>query len=120
MKKKAKTLKFKSDYSMEDMKLIYRTCSLHSSTDSEFGIFCLGAAMILRSIFKELQIPDHYAPMDIKINEAAILSVLLLDGLDSAKVDLETALVDGKDNTKLSNEIMDLAETYQKTLKKEE
>ena len=110
-----KTLKFKSLYSLEDIDLMYKACCVHGSLEDDFGVFCLGGAMVLRSIFTMLQRGnDPLALMKIDFMKVAPVTIALMEGLEEAKRDLNTALAAGVSNEKISETIKRIVEQIKK------
>lgn len=110
-----KTLKFKSLYSLEDIDLMYKACCVHGSLEDNFGVFCLGAAMVLRSIFTMLQRGnDPLALMKVDFMKITPATIALMEGLEGAKRDISTALAAGVSNEKISETVMRIVEEIKK------
>lgn len=106
-----KTLKFKSLYSLEDIDLMYKACCVHGSLEDDFGIFCLGGAMVLRSIFTPLQRGnDPLAMMKIDFMKITPATIALMEGMEGAKRDVRTALAAGVSNEKISETVKKIVE----------
>jgi len=100
-----KTLKFKSSYSRKDIELLYQSCLLHSRVDTEFGMFCLGGAISLRSVFKHLQTAERYSLVNMETVKLEVATVVLLDAFDGSKSDLAIAEMGEISNKNLSEAI---------------
>lgn len=101
-----KTVKFKSRYAMKDIDVTYRVCCIHASLEDNFGIFCLGAAIILRSIFPVLQRGnDPLALINVETSLAAVTTDILMEGFEGAQRDISTAVAAGRDNEEMSANI---------------
>lgn len=110
-----RALKFKSLYSLEDIDLMYKACCVHGSLEDDFGVFCLGAAMALRSIFTMLQRGnDPLAMMKVDFMKVAPATIALMEGLEGAKRDVRTALAAGVSNEKISETVKKIVEQIKK------
>ena len=103
-------LKFKSKYSEKDIRLMYETCCLHASMGDNFGVFCLGAGIALRSIFSFLQKGDRTTIFNINTQESVASTMIMLDGFDGAVLDMGMAIGERIDNENTSSKIRALAE----------
>jgi len=105
-----KKLKFKSGFSVEDIKLLYQSSMLHADMTNDFGLFCAGAAVVLRSVFNQLQSVKAGTKMEMNTTKIAITTVCLLEGFDEVKRDLIAAEMDEKiDNKSISEKILAIA-----------
>jgi len=105
-------LKFKTKFSKEDIQLLQKTAMIHSNSETEFGWFCAGVAIGLRTMFEDWVIVEggrRYASMEVNKQASAAVTNILLKSFDETKVELMTAEVDKKDNRELSDKIMELA-----------
>jgi len=105
-------LKIKTKFSEADIQLMHRTAEVHVDSETEFGWFCAGVSIGLRSVFEDLLVVEgnkRYAPMTINKQAAAAVTNLLLITFDETKTDLVMAEVNRKDNRELSSEIVELA-----------
>lgn len=110
-----KTLKFKSLYSLEDIDLMYKACCVHGSLEDNFGVFCLGAAMALRSIFPMLQRGnDPLALMKVDFMKITPVTIALMEGLEGAKRNLDAALAAGVSNEEISETVKKIVEQVKK------
>jgi len=112
-------LTIETDFTMEDIDIIYRTCGLHSDLESDFGMFCLGANMVLRSIFKEFQIAGRYTFVDLQMQPTVASTLSLLEGFDAAKRDLRYAEGDKVTNKPLSEQVKMAAKELEKMVDEE-
>jgi len=104
------TLKFKSNFTKEDIDLLFKASAIHASFEDEFGTFCAGIATALRSVFEYFQKIKRGTWMDLNTQQVTVNTVLLLDALDDAKRDLVTSEADKISNKQSSDMIMEFAE----------
>lgn len=109
-----KILKFKSLYTPDDIVHLYKVCCVHSSMENNFGIFCIGAGMILRSVFVALQNSDPMAIINLNLPKATQTTSILMDGFEGAQRDISTALIAGVSNETLSENIKRVVEEARK------
>lgn len=106
-----RTVRFKSLYTLKDIDLVYRVCCIHGSFEDNFGIFCLGAAIVLRSIFATLQRGnDPLALVNVETAIATVTTDILMEGFEGAQRDVSTALAAGRDNEEVSANIKRIVE----------
>lgn len=112
--------KVDAKYSQEDIQLMYRACCLHGSLENSFGLFCIGAGLSLRSIFKFLQDDNPFKLINMEVQQMAVATLTLLDGFDDTKADFGRALAEGISNEEMSNKIMVIVEEARRLQKEKE
>jgi hypothetical protein len=114
MGKGMKKNKIKSCLSLESIKIMHQSAVLHADLNNDFGLFSLGVAICLRSIFEEFQGNSPDTLFDINLVKATAGTITLLDGFDGATRDLRTAEVWERTNEKLSGKILGAAREARK------
>lgn len=104
-----KKLRIKSNLSLDDVRVMYNAAVIHAELDHNFGLFCLGIAVSLRSIFIDLQETNPRTLVNVNTLEAIAGTITLLDGFDGGIRDLRTAEANEITNKELSIEILGLA-----------
>ena len=99
-----KKIKFESDYNIDGIKDLYKTCMLHASLKNDFGLFCTGAALILRSVFNQDRGIKRGEKIDFDTANTVITTANLLDGFEGVKRDLIIAEMDEKNENELLSE----------------
>ena len=109
MVERMKKYKIKSCLSPDSINVMHQSAVLHADLNHNFGLFSLGVAVCLRSIFAEFQGDDPRALVNVDLMKATAGTITLLDGFDGATVDLRTAEACERTNEKLSEKILGLA-----------
>jgi len=101
--------KIKSCLSLDSIRVMHQSAVLHSDLNNDFGLFSLGIAICLRSLFAEFRGDDPRALVTVDLMKATAGTMTLLDGFDGATVDLRTAEACERTNEKLSGKILGAA-----------
>ena len=103
------TIKVNEEFTEKVIKNTYKTASLHASYKNDFGLFCMGAGVMLRSLFLFLSEDEHMSSMEIRILESTIHTNTLMKAFQDAKQDLVKAAFEKKDNKALSTQVLKIA-----------
>ena len=98
--------KIRSSLSLDSIRIMHQSAVVHADLNNNFGLFSLGVAVCLRSIFAEFQGDDPRALMDVNLIKATAGTMTLLDGFDGATRDLRTAEACERTNEVLSEKIL--------------
>ena len=105
-----KKLKFDSLYKMKDIRILYDTTVIHANSENDFGLFCLGAAVGLRSVFDCFRKETPFNEITQDTKAVAITTAMLLDTFKDSKRDLAYAEMKHISNKKQSKIIKRIAE----------
>jgi len=114
MGKEMKKQKIKSSFSLESIRVMHQSAVLHADLNNDFGLFSLGVAICLRSIFAEFQGDDPHVLFNIDLMKATAGTITLLDGFDGATRDLRTAEACERTNEELSGRVLGAAREARK------
>lgn len=88
---------------------MHQSAVLHADLNNDFGLFSLGIAICLRSIFAEFQGDDPRTLINVDLMKAIAGAITALDGFDGATRDLRTAEACERTNEELSEKVLGLA-----------
>jgi len=110
----------KSNCSIEDIELIYRTCTVHASMENDFGLFCAGMAALLTNIFDKFKNEKRFASIQVNYKLMAITTIALETTFNQVEQDLNLSKKDGQDNEMVRQKIMMIVDQAKKDKAKKE
>lgn len=111
--------KIKSCLSLESIRVMHQSAVLHADLNNDFGLFSLGVAVCLRSMFAEFRGDDPRVLVNVDLMKATAGTITLLDGFDGATRDLRTAEACERTNEKLSEKVLGAAKEARRRRDKE-
>lgn len=96
----------RSNCSMADIELIYRTCTVHADLKNDFGLFCAGMAAFIVTVFDKFKNEEEYATIKVDYKLMAFATIKLEETFNQVRQSLKLGKKAGKGNEMVRQKIM--------------